>query len=653
MAERIRLNLSSNLRHPFVITPPAELATLKERVKAEPCAGYHADLIKSLESRESQPIADCPPGGLTEPPTAFHMIIAGVTQLAVDAAIVWHIDGNPRWLALAKKALAKAAAWEYWRAPVHLPLPADLTTAHTASDVGMVYDLLFDQLDTAERKAVQDAIIKHATAFIQPDTIDRYWWSWAHDGNWSFVTLGGMGMGTLAILPERPEVLPAVETAAAHIQRSLDHIGATGSWREGHGYMCYGLMFGHRFLDALAGAGDRRFVEHHGLKAMDDFYLFTMLTPRRQVYFGDNASDGGGAPFLYRRAALTRRGDLQHFNDSQRQGGSLGILYRDPTVKPTPARFDPPSRCWHDIGWAFLRSNWDNADTVTLAAKAGSVAGGHQHWDCGTFLLASHGKEIISEPGIGHYSRDYHRGKPLIKRTSVHNCLLIDGEEQIPEEHYRADITQFHTTQRYDMVKMDLTRAYNHRDLKQYNRFFFLLRPGLVVMVDEVFARYGHNQYNGTALESRLHTTCDIQVRPFDAVLKGDGVALGVRSLQPPYTPGLGDHNATMSIGEHAGLESRDPSQDKKLRYLSIRTECNGEPTLMVTAMLPGRSVEEVDVLWSAVKVERRRRRRVEVFYQGQTLVLDWGNRRWQTYWSVYDGAAPEVIHATIGAPNF
>lgn len=652
MADRIRLTLSSSLTHPFLLDR-ATLDDLPRRATLAPTKAIYATMVAQLDAVFAKPMAACPPGGLMDSPFAFHPLIMELADAALGAAVAWWVERDEKWVRRAGDALTHLSAWEFWRSPVHLPLPADLTTAGVAVNVGLAYDLLFDRLTPGCRKAVQDAILTHATAFIRPERIDRHWWSWAHDGNWSFVTLGGMGTASLAIFPERgAETRDAIETAAGHIQRSYDHIHPTGSWREGHGYAIYGFTNGQIFLDALANAGDQRLSEHPGPAALDDFFLFTMLTPTRQVAFGDNPADGGAGTLLYRRAAITRRGDLQELTDRFGHGGPMAILWRDPDVKPAPARFVPPSRCWPDIGWTVLRDDWSNPDGVCLAAKAGSVAGGHQHWDCGTFLLAAHGVELVTEPGIGHYSRDYHRGRPLIKRTIAHNCLTFDGAEQPPEELRRSMVTQFVQRPTFDMVKMDLTLAYQHPRLRLHNRFFFLLRPGLVILVDEVRGETAHNQYLGTAVESRIHTSCDIHVRSFDVMFTRPGAALLVRPVLPPFTPGLGDHSQAMSIGEHEGLQQRHPDTTGKLRFLTMRSETSHDPTLFVTALIPGASPHEAEATWSRVRVEDRRRRRVEIFHAGQTLVLDWGNRRWETYWHVCPGELPAVEQATVSGPR-
>ncbi len=457
MSDRIALSFSTNLRHPFLIASREGLGNLKQKVQSPPLSDYYARLVAWLTEHADQPLPDCPPGGLCSNFSDFDARAHLLSNMALSGAVAWWCDGNSKWLQAASAALAKLAEWEYWRSPWHLPLPCDLTSGFTSMGVGLAYDLLYEQLDEPLRVKVQDAIIKHGTTYIMPDEIDRQWWSYAHDGNWSYHTSGNLGLAALSIYPERPEVLPAIETAAGHIERSLDHIHPDGGWREGPGYGIGTMQSARLFIDALANAGDGQLAAHPGPSLVDDFFLFTMITPDRQAYFGDCGVKASVSPVLYRQAALGRRGDLQYLADQCGADGPLSILWRDPTVIPQPPHFEPASRYWPQCNWAVLRSSWEDPYRVVLATKAGTTAGGHQHPDCGTFLLSAYGKELISEPGIGTYSRDYHRGRSPIKSSTTHNCLLFDGKaEQVAREFKGGVISQFVTRPTYDAIKMDL-----------------------------------------------------------------------------------------------------------------------------------------------------------------------------------------------------
>jgi len=653
MSDRMLLNLRADVTHPFLFATATSLERLATNHRD--ASGKWSPAASKLLSRAAE-FVDAPLPDMPTPKDAMdpsgHTVVNQLTDMLTTAAVAWHLDRDARWATLGSRVLAKLLDWPRWLAPNHEPLPADLITGAVSLAMGMGYDLLFDQLDADLKRRTQDVILERAATHLLPENIDRYWWSWAFDGNWSFVTMGGLATGVLAILPERPEALPAVETAAGHLQRSLDHMQPQGGWREGSSYCLYGLPNTQIFADALAAAGEPFLADHPGMTAVEDFLLFARVLPDRPAYFGDSGATGVSNAWVARRAAKSRRGDLlQHVLTHGGSDGPLGVLYHDPTLQPAPVHFDPPSRCFSDIQWAVLRSSWSDPDSIVLATKAGTTAGGHQHPDCGSFFLSAFGKEIIAEPGIGQYSRDYHRGNTPVKSSLAHNCLIFDGQGQVSQEFYGGHITQFMTTAGWDAVKMDLTHCYDHADLRRWYRFFFLLRPGLVVMVDEVRARHGHNQFGGTDVTSRLHTFGKVECRDYDAVISTGDVSAIIKPIVPWCSPGLADHSVYLSTGQHEGLVTRHPDQKGPIPYLDMKGSSQREPMMLVTAIVPGRTLAEAEAVAGAMHIDRQRRHRVEIYYEGQTLVIDWGNRRWETYWNVLPGHLPKMRQSTVGGP--
>ena len=63
----------------------------------------------------------------------------------------------------------------------------------------------------------------------------------------------------------------------------------------------------------------------------------------------------------------------------------------------------PHSAIYEDMGWAMLRSSWDE-DATMLAVKSGYFWN-HTHADAGAFILFHNGKILISEAGRSSYNR--------------------------------------------------------------------------------------------------------------------------------------------------------------------------------------------------------------------------------------------------------
>ena len=106
---------------------------------------------------------------------------------------------------------------------------------------------------------------------IMPDEID---WQWVvpHDNG---AIPWGTGVAT-GDLPERG-VLPAIETAAGHIQRSL----TTSTRRLAGGGLWHAMQSAQLFVDAGSRMSN---WQPSGPGIVNDFFWFTMLTLERQVW---------------------------------------------------------------------------------------------------------------------------------------------------------------------------------------------------------------------------------------------------------------------------------------------------------------------------------------------------------------------------------
>jgi hypothetical protein len=207
------------------------------------------------------------------------------------------------------------------------------------------------------------------------------------------------------------------------------------------------------------------------------------------------------------------------------------------------------------------------------------------------------------------------------------------------------------TTTHWDAVKLDLANCYDHPDLRRWFRYFFLLRPGVVVLVDEVRARHGHNHFGGTEVISRLHTFGEVECRAYDAVIRHGEVTAVIKPIVPWCSPGLADHSVYLSAGRHDGLQTRHPDQKGPIPYLDMKGSSQREPMMLVTAIVPGASLAMAEATLASIEIDKARRNRVEIHHAGQTLIIDWGNRRWETYWNVMRGPRRQMRQATVGGP--
>ena len=167
-------------------------------------------------------------------------------------------------------------------------------------------------------------------------------------------------------------------------------------------------------------------------------------------------------------------------------------IFRVPFQSRRPDAAGPASqsRAFRDAGFVSIHGKIEDPeqDTAVLirASKYGTQS--HMHADQGGFAVISRGKGLISP--TGYFGRgggtDHHRLWTL--QTHAHNCILVDGEGQ-PARSIRTigRIECLKEEGPYAFTSLDLGGAYPQ--LAAYRRRIFFLRPGLILVYDDLKAK--------------------------------------------------------------------------------------------------------------------------------------------------------------------
>jgi len=89
-----------------------------------------------------------------------------------------------------------------------------------------------------------------------------------------------------------------------------------------------------------------------------------------------------------------------------------------------------PDHRSHAFPWSghyVMRSGWD-AEAAYLLFDAGPYGYGHQHEDKLHFVLWSHGRQLLLDPG--NFSYDRSRWRRYVLSTRGHNTIMVDGQDQ-------------------------------------------------------------------------------------------------------------------------------------------------------------------------------------------------------------------------------
>jgi hypothetical protein len=188
---------------------------------------------------------------------------------------------------------------------------------------------------------------------------------------------------------------------------------------------------------------------------------------------------------------------------------------RTPSYRTLPLAARMGAGTYEQVVW---RSGWDR-DSTHITVLAGDHFTDHQHFDKGQFLIY-HGGALAVDGGAydGMYKPGGHPNE-YASRTLAHNCLLVyDPEQQFPagytndggqnvirgKQHHAdwpaflahrdaeglhtAEVLNYDVTDRYDYLRVDLTRAYSAK-IRHYERqFVYLPADDVLLVFDRVAA---------------------------------------------------------------------------------------------------------------------------------------------------------------------
>ena len=252
-------------------------------------------------------------------------------------------------------------------------------------------------------------------------------------------------------------------------------------------------------------------------------------------------------------------------------------------------------------GHVFLRTGFDDKETVIFSAQCGDTGGWHGHADQSSFFLYAYGDRLVMDPAIiGSY------GEPLcewMKGPEAHSLVLIDGQAtpdytvgdklNWPRRFSHAgEVDGFVRTDTLDLVSMDFREGLalnpkirRSRQAKRYVLFFRLPeRRAYVVIVDDVIRDDAKRRYEWLLQPDDKHKI--VKEGPgmfaFDGVpTKGRGfessgtVDLKIRMIEPP------DPAHEIAVNP--------PKDPRYVKYLRLRSREDRKRGLFLTVLYPAK----------------------------------------------------------------
>lgn len=439
--------------HPRVYVTDAELNELRNRARTT-----HKELwqqaLRRVRALNTEPPA--PPAQKRREQNEVGIAIA-------EAAFIYQIERDPKYLLAAKKFMEAAVSYDIWGYANNKP-NVDLAAGHLLYGLGWGYDLLYSELSDAERTRYREKLIKQARLladYFKPKPGRTF----AYSQNHTFIPMAGLGVAAYALFGETPEAADWASLARAIFDRVLATYSEDGYYYEGFEYWIFSTPWLIHYLDAHAHATGEDLYDVPGFRNMHKYVAHSMLPTGRYVFdFGDifegpltRAKEGNeykrthpdgrfytNYNLLYRLAQRFRSGEAQGVAewlkgfDQVNAEDFWSLVWYDINVKALSVERQPTSHYFPDHEVVFWRSDW-TTNATAFAFKCGPSEGhhtalrlqqfpdwrlssGHAHPDANSFIIFASGEYLTGDTGYA--------GVPL---TEHHNTLLVGGKGQAKE----------------------------------------------------------------------------------------------------------------------------------------------------------------------------------------------------------------------------
>ena len=351
----------------------------------------------------------------------------------------------------------------------------DLFASETAFALAEIYTLLGDRLDSLIKSRIEVEVERRV--FLSYESNDPYtnWEIWTN--NWVAVCTGSIAGAYMLLAPDRARALiPRFERA---MERFLSGYQDDGVCSEGCSYWRYGFGFFTVYADMIKTFTDGE-IDHFAsdkVKLISSFEQNMLLSGESCVSFSDSRSDTkyqlGLSHYLKDKYPDTNKvfdPKLAYLGDAD---GHFCLFWRSAAWfnEEYYKNPDPVSEC---VDFFAEQTQWyiKRGASYGFAVKGGHNAEFHNHNDVGSFIFASGGKHIITDPGPARYTRQYFNGDERYMifeaRSESHSVPIIGGKLQQHGNQYRAENFGL----RGDILSMQMQSAYGIDELHLLERSF-------------------------------------------------------------------------------------------------------------------------------------------------------------------------------------
>ncbi len=385
----------------------------------------------------------------------------------------------------------------------------DLAAAARALSVATTDYWLGDKLKSETRILIRSELRKRVFdpyETSEKSGVPHFWWMTADD-NWNAVCTAGVLGAALTMIDSPQERAFFVQAAENSMPFYVAGLGSDGYCFEGSGYWSYGFGNYLRLAETLYDQTQGRINLFQGDRLRSTALYMKRLEMVPGIYpaFGDAwRSKRGSVPPQDLMALINARWgmgwtDLAPTNLVGYGNVGFGIAgfplpkFNETLVAASPsvpgeAATGTLRDFFKNASVLIARSNRPGAADLALALKGGDCGHNHGHNDSGTYVVATKGMALVTDPGMEIYTRDSfnrNRYNVAINNSYGHDVPYVGRTLQKGGKTALGTITSTSFSDDKDTITMDLTTSYNVPSLIKVVRTYVLDRTGPSVEITD------------------------------------------------------------------------------------------------------------------------------------------------------------------------
>ncbi len=440
-------------QHPRLYFNQQAIARLRQRVKADD--DFKQRWSKLIERADALAQAELVTEAMARQPARrgnaaranYPQASGQLSAMGMTLGLAYHVTGEERYAQKLRQALLHYAGYQQWCSPAYNTRKpswnSELATGAFCFGAAAGYDALYDFLSVDERKRIAEAIARLGILptlndWVLPERRIHALDSMGH--NWWSVCVSLAGVAALALLGDDERAPEWVERVAHGLEEWFGYRGNVlqnkpanfddaGAFYESVHYADYALSEYLLFRLALLNVLPKRPQPHlPGVEQAAEFFVHTFYPSSASfltVNFGDSYLREQQSRSMRLLPAVGLDSAAVRFYLKQTGGDSSDAmaLLHPSDIGVTSSSALPTSVIYPEIGWALLRSSWEQ-DATMLAVKSGAYWN-HAHADAGSFMLFHAGQPLLIESGTCDYGRPEYRNYYMQSRA--HNVVLFNG----------------------------------------------------------------------------------------------------------------------------------------------------------------------------------------------------------------------------------